>query len=277
MRTRTENCFRMKGAFKLVLILLSICILVISYVYAEKPDPVGPTSITRGADQKFDPSQWAPSQVNSKAGNLTELSLNVTAPTMTWQGYYGNVTGTITLDDANNWTMYSWVSSDPQGEIYASNGSIVTWSKIMCFNYTTDGPDSTLFSANLTTIETMFGLQASDEDGVNETFDVRGLLSDGSTPHPVVYVGEYTIDSGSCPVTDTYQNDSDYGTDFIELLLTDNTSVIFTTIIENRIEGSSGGIQGYNNQTNDFQMIVGDNGHDGDNTVTNYYFFVELE
>ena len=65
--------------------------------------------------------------------------------------------------------------------------------------------------------------------------------------------------------------------DFQEILLTDNASIIFTTIIENDIVGDDLEVQGFDNQTHDFQMLVGEDGHGGDDSITSYYFFVELE
>ena len=44
--------------------------------------------------------------VAAQAGNVTQLTITHIMITKRWQGYYGNVTGTITLDDADNNTMY---------------------------------------------------------------------------------------------------------------------------------------------------------------------------
>lgn len=263
----------MKKGFKVFLVLLSICVLMVSYVYATATDPTGPGSITRDADERFDISNWPSWQVDAEAGNVTQLTISSLSQTQTWQGYYGDVTGTVTLDDAENWTMYDWTLAEPQGEIYASNSSSVTWSNIKCVDYSADAA----IEINLTTLETMFGLAADDVDGVDETFNSTGKLSDGSTDHPIVYVGTNTIAAGSCPAADTYEVDGSTGTNFIEILLTDTVSIIFTTIIENNIVGNDTDLYGFDNQTHDFQMLVGDDGHDGDDTVTPYYFFVELE
>ena len=264
----------MKRLFKLSLVLLSICVLMIGYVYAISTDPTGPQSITRNQDERFDPDNWPSWNIQAEAGNVTELTITSKSQTQTWQGYYGNISGTITLDDASNWTMYDWALSEPQGEIYASNGSSVTWSYIRCVNYSNNG--TIQYAENITRIESWLGLAADDVDGIDETFNETGNL-DGATAHPTVYVGTYTISSGTCPAADTYQNDTTAGIQFAEILLTDNVSIIFTTIIENDDVGVDTEVQGFDNQTHDFQMLVGDDGHDGDTAITNYYFFVELE
>ncbi len=57
--------------------------------------------------------------IEAEAGNVTALSVDAQIITQAWQGYYGNITGTITLDDADNITFYDWSLSSPTGEIYA--------------------------------------------------------------------------------------------------------------------------------------------------------------
>jgi len=264
------------SGFSLILVLAGLFLLMASYVYATATDPTGPQNIKRFNSSRFNTSNWPSIRIDAEAGNVTELLITSLTQTQTWQGYYGNITGTITLDDANNWTMYSWALAEPQGEIYASNGSIVIWDNIRCVNYSNDGATGN-YSENITKLETWLGLHPMDVDGIDETFNETGILSDGATPHPTFYVGTHTIAQGTCPATDTYQNDSKAGIDFVEVLLTDNQSIIFTTIIENDNPSDDTDIYGFDNKTHDFQMIVGDNGHDGDDTITPYYFFVELE
>ena len=54
------------------------------------------------------------------AGNITELNIVGTTITQTWQGFVGNVSGTITLDDSENNTLINWSLGDPEGEVYAT-------------------------------------------------------------------------------------------------------------------------------------------------------------
>jgi len=248
--------------------------LMAVYVLADPADPSGPDSINVTQIESFNTSQHTAQLVNAEAGNVTQLSIHGLTQTLTWQGYYGDVTGTITLDDAQNNTMYNWEVAEPQGEIYASNTSTVTWANIKCVNYQNDVAGE----INLTILETMYGLATDDLDGVNETFNEAGTIRDG-TNHPTIYVGTYTITAGTCPATDTYQNDSSSvdNHDFVEILLTDNNSIVYTTIIENKMVGNDTDKYGFDSVTHDFQMLVGENGHAGDDSVTPYYFFVELE
>ena len=265
----------MKGQIRKLSVLLGVLIVIISYVYAVAPDPAGPQTLTKGLGETFNGSLYTSARVDAEAGNITALTISALSATQTWQGYYGNVTGTITLDDADNWTMYSWYSAEPQGEIYASNTSTVTWSAIHCVNYTANASEGS--QINLSVLEEMFGLASGDYDGVDETFNSTGKLSDGATDHSGFFVGQYEIIAGTCPATDTYEVDSSTRTNFQEVLLTDNASIIFTAIIENDETNNATDVYGYDNSTHDFQMLVGEDGHSGNTDSTPYYFFVELE
>jgi len=253
------------------LVSLSLFLAVALFVSAVPSDPSPPSNLTRLEDERFDSSNYLSTPVSAEAGNVTRLDITGISQTQTWQGYYGNISGVITLDDAQNNTFYDWNVPEPQGEIYASNSSIVTWANIRCVNYT-PGNTSTI---NLSVLEANFGLQPNDVDGFDETFNASGLLN-GGTPHPTFYVGTYTISEGTCPATDTYESDTATGDNFVEVLLTDNESIIFTTIIEDDTNNSVTDIVGFDGETHDFQMLVADDGHDGDDSVTTYYFFVEI-
>jgi hypothetical protein len=73
----------------------------------------------------------------------------------------------------------------------------------------------------------------------------------------------------------TYNSTPDSGVQsrFQEVLLYERMQKrpIFTSILNET------GQIGFNNETWDFQMIVADDGHNGDTATTTYYFYVELE
>ncbi|MBW2964492.1 hypothetical protein KY363_03455, partial [Candidatus Woesearchaeota archaeon] len=130
------------------------------------------------------------------AGNVTQLTVAGTTVTQTWQGYYGNVTGTITLDDANNNTMYDWTLASPEGEIYAASAT-VDWTSgnVKCYDLDmSDAGDSSFVT--LAELEALYGLAADDIDGIDETFPE-------GTGYDSFYAGEYLIDA-TCPTTQTY-------------------------------------------------------------------------
>jgi hypothetical protein len=228
--------------------------------------PEGPTTLTIESTSRRT-AATSPT-IDAIAGNVTQLTVQGLTITQTWQGYYGNVTGTITLDDSNNNTMYDWTLASPEGEIYASEAA-VTWTSgnVKCYDLELSEVG---YSAHyiLTEVETDLGLAADDIDGFDETFPE---VAAGT--YDAFYAGEYLINA-TCPMTNTYNgSEVKSSSDFQEVILYDNTSneLVYTAILEETEP------VGFNDQNWDFQMLVGENGHNGDTGTTTYYFYVELE
>jgi len=204
----------------------------------------------------------SPDSHDAFAGNVTEFDIFGYSITQAWQGYFGNVTGTIQLADSSDNVMYNWSLASPEGEIYAVNSSVVSWANVECFNFTSDT------ELNLSQLEESFNIASDDVDGVDETF---ALLGAGS--HDSFYTNSIEFTEGQCPNTRIYDN-SGSGTDgsFEELLMYDpsNNALIFTSILDEDVLGFDAG-------THDFQMIVLEDGHGTNLVGTNYYFYVELE
>ena len=248
-------------------LLLGVALIIFSYSILAVPQ--GPGQITtntpqrRGSEGTDNPTTG--NAVQAQAGNVTALNITSTRITLRWQGYYGNVSGSITLDDANNKSLYNWQFANPQGEIYASNGSetgAVTWSNIFCFNYTNNlsAGQNRVQRFNGSTLESMIGAGNGDRDNVNSTFNDTFAGS--------FQVGTTAISSTSgCRQVNLFSNDQYQTTNFAEVLLTDNNSIIYTSLLE------QDGI-GFQGSPVDFEMIVGENGDIA--AATNYYFFVEL-
>ena len=197
----------------------------------------------------------------AEAGNVTELGINVSQVTRGWQGYYGNISGVIVLDDSSNNTMYEWTLADPEGEIFASMNDSITWSgtNIICANI-----------GHIQTEETALNFNSigQDVDGINETFT--------ETNHPAFAVGNNTFVADLCNFTvSTYVDDGPGARTFNETLLysTAESSMVYMAYI---FQGGSDGFQS-NDNNYDFQMLVAEDGHDGDTTPTTYYFWVEVE
>lgn len=222
-------------------------------------DPAAPLSITRGASYSANFTATENS-VAAQAGNTTELTLSGVSVTQTWQGYYGNVSGYVTLDDADNNSLYRWQTFSSSGEVYASNNSGVNWDTVQCINFTANGSQVN----NVTTLESQFNIDDADPDGFNETFNY--------TYSGTFYIGTRKFNTThQCPMT-YLQNGTGMQTEhFKEILMTDNSTrgIIFVSFTEDNEVGFSDTVV-------DFEMIVADDGHDGDTEITNYYFYVEM-
>ena len=235
------------------LIIFSLIIFQVSLTLAVQPFGANYTEInsTRA------PMDTAES-IQALAGNVTEININGFSTTQSWQGYFGNVTGTIQLADASDNQMYNWSLASPEGEIYASTSSSISWENIACFD----------LAGNHSALETLFGIASDDVDGVNETFFDTGT-------HDEFFTNNVQFVAGDCASTEIYD---DTGTSvdnhFEEVLLTDSsadTQIIFTAILDEE------DVAGFDGVFHDFEMLVLEDGHGTDTSTTTYYFYVEIE
>jgi len=242
---------RTKG---ILLILVAVVILVFAVTIgsvAAAPNGATATDLgnsTAGTD--------AAGQHTAFAGNVTELDLYADSTTQGWQGYFGNVTGVIELANAAGEVMYNWSTDSPTGQVFAANQSVGSWGNLDCFNYTDVG------ELNLSVVENDFNFVSDDVDGLDETF----YLAD----HTQFVVGSRTFTSGECNNTKVY-NSSGVAT-FEEVLLYENSTdvIVFTSLILSDAVGFDADIH-------DFEMMVLEDGHSGDGSMTTYYFYLELD
>ncbi|MCM2326208.1 MAG: hypothetical protein NDI94_07110, partial [Candidatus Woesearchaeota archaeon] len=181
------------------------------------------------------------------AGNTTILDLASLTITNYWQGFYGNISGGISLQDSQGNTFYDWNVVVLNGEVFATRAYDVNFATFNCSNSTHIGSE-----------EAYLGHVSTTGDSVSSTFS-------GST-HPSFSVGSLSIPQDTCVSTNLYVNGAQ-GSDFYEVLLSDDASnMVYTAIIDENTVGFDG-------RTYDFEMLVGDK---GDSSVTSYYFFMEL-
>ena len=265
---------KVRVLFRFSIILVLFISTVILFIFpAHSIQPTG-SSVTPGTPETA-PADNAGS-VPAQAGNVTPLNIIGYSSTQSWQGYFGNVSGTIQLADASDNVIYNWTLAEPSGEVYASTNSSITWGNIQCFNFTADGIGTAgtagatnLGGTNLSVLEANFGMLTDDVDGVNETFSFTPA-GDG---HDLFYTANLQFSAGECLSTKVYSPSGPVANQFEEILLYEpaTSSVVFASLLE------KGALNGFNNQDNDFEMIVPENGHGTDTTATTYYFFVEIQ
>ncbi|RLE41571.1 hypothetical protein DRJ48_05300 [Candidatus Woesearchaeota archaeon] len=229
---------------------LVLCLIVgFGFLMFTSADPVGPRLIYNATEQPG--MTTSPRLLNHTKGRITTVRFNVTQPNEDWKGYVGNVTGKLTLDDAQNYTLFDWTFTTTEGEVYATRGNQVSWTSIVCANAT-----------HVAAEDTALNHVASQSDQINETF--------ANTTHPDFYTGDTYFAANECNFTlYTYVNDSASSTDFSEVLLYDttNSNLIYTAII-------SDSTKGFDNKYYDFQMIVSEDS--SLQTNIGYYFYVEV-
>ena len=230
--------------------MLTIGFILLSFVSAVEPFGVENINVVNSTSST--PSD--PSNIPAQAGNVTELNIFGYSVTQSWQGYFGNVSGVITLGNSAGDVMYNWSLADPEGEIYATRLNSVDWQNIGCFNWSESG----------SWLEDSFNISADDVDGVDETFN--------KYTHPLFYTSNVEISSNTCMSTNIYDstgasNESNYH----EVLLWDGNDVIFTSLLEEE------SVRGFDGKDHDFEMLVLEDGHNTDTETTPYYFYVELQ
>jgi len=237
-----------KTLYTKVIVMMSL-VLILGFALAE---PNGVTTITEESSSSG-PTAGTAANHSAIAGNVTEITIYGDSITQSWQGYFGNVSGAIRLADASGNPMYNWSLASPQGEVFASTASSITWSSIECFNWTADGA----------ALETSLNIDNS-EDGINETFSkVIG--------HESFSVGTTTFAEDDCMGARIFDN-TGAGVDqnFEEVLLSDTTNTVFASLLEQDTLG-------FNSKSHDFEMLVLEDGHDGNAVTTPYFFYIELE
>ena len=255
-----------------------------------------PYNVFGAQNTQINTSRLAPynaSNHSAYAGNVTELNIYGYSVTRAWQGYFGNVTGVITLSDSASNVMYNWSVTSPRGQVYAStNGSGITWTQLQCFNYTALGSfasdaaqagNTSLNGMNLTQLQAMFNINSSgfngsikssrDEDSVDRTFTYRsdGADSDGRG-HRLFYANYLQFDEGECWATRIYGPGGAQTIDIFEQVLMyepESKSVVFTSLLNEDVLGFDG-------RHHDFQMLVLEDGHGTNTATTTYYFYIEL-
>ena len=232
-------------------LVAALSIIMMVGIVAANPDPFG-AEISEGEEGRAE-SPNAQSN-DAIAGNVTGLTVEGESITQSWQGYYGNVTGSITLADGSDNVMYNWSLASPEGEIYAVNNSDnVDWKNIDCFDIGN--------ASKVNSLESSYGIDADDIDGVNETFNENN--------HEKFYVASQEFTSGQCRNAKIYD---DTGTGvFDEVILEDSGGqTIFMSILKEDVTGFDG-------NSHDFEMLVLEDGHGTDTATTPYFFYVELE
>lgn len=249
-----------KKGIRLLMVLMLVTFSA-AIVFAENNVPHGAENVTIVHSGAGNASLYPAASTNAEAGNLTELTITGVTQTKTWQGYYGNVSGTIILEDASGNRFYDWNAAEPQGQVYASVNDTISWTDVGCAP--TDN-DTYLSSWN-----TYYGITDADYDSINLTYNY--------TDHPTFYAG--TTNITGCPTAYTFVNSTRQHGDYPAVLLTSdaNTTMIFTSILENKTNGTRSGINGFDNADHDFQLLVAENGQFGNDIVTPYYFWVEIQ
>jgi hypothetical protein len=168
------------------------------------------------------------SNATAEGGNTTWLSFDQHQQTDIWQGFFGRVSGGITLDDASNNTFYDWNLVRAQGEVLATREFVFDWSYIRCTNQT-----------EIYQEELRLTITNDSTQGINDTYF-------NLTHPPFVISG---LPMSGCRSTKTH-NSTDSQAAFWNVLLNVNwNQTVYTAIMDDDVVG-------YNGSIVDFQLLV---------------------
>lgn len=196
-----------------------------------------------------------PDSLSDARSTITTVVFDSIQQDQSWKAYVGNVSGKLTLDDADNNTIYDWSDlGAPSGEVYASRFSNIDFSDVRC-----------AATSTINTEMTFNNMTGSEADSINNTFNY--------TIHSSFYVGAKQIPQNNCSSTALYVSDSHVvpttTSDFQEILLEDNSNqFLYSSLINDDTVGFDDGVY-------DFQMIVAESNVKA--SPTTYYFYLELD
>jgi len=207
----------------------------------------GAPSISVGGSSRASFDNTSTATTGVQAGNVTELNISGWSITSHWAGFFGEISGNMTLADSGGNMFYDWTGlNDVAGEVFSSTDDAVSWGGIGCAS-----------SAEVDTLETFLNITPSDPDRVNQTYT--------STTHPSFTVGGAAI--STCNSTNAYVDTGKDGSTFYQILLTDTEGdAVYTTLINDTTTG-------FDAATHDFELLVGEPNTAG---TTAMYFYIEL-
>lgn len=191
------------------------------------------------------------SSVASVSGIPTNISLQINSTTLHWQGFYGNVTGSIALAYGNS-TLRSWNISSVFGQVYACTSQNIDFSAL----------NST--AVNLSDIDSAFTFLS----GADDSAAITGVADSNSQ----INISYFTLYQSTRPVI--FSRDKAGSPLWQQIILSQGASpqkgdLVFAGIIRDDQ-------QSFNGQSADFQIVVPTSGI-LNSTGESYYFYGEIQ
>ena len=110
---------------QIIVVLFLVAVTLTSVVLGA---PIGPEITYVLTSEKSSATGTTVSNSSHTGGTINIMNLNANQKNPHWKAYVGNITGKLTLDDADNYTIYEWSIADLQGEVYATRASSINLS-----------------------------------------------------------------------------------------------------------------------------------------------------
>jgi len=230
----------MKGRAMLLVVLLGV-MLATSYVVAAEPGGAGVESST---DKGEFPAP-SPGSVSVESGNIYEVNISTNQSTYHWTGVYGNATGKLVLGDSSGDKMYEWTAVAKY--VYFDDDSSINW--------------GSLASVTCSDVEGVYGYLAGASDSCSNTFTAtRNYDSDVTSDSVANAIAAQTYDDNGAAYWYTIAVGDGGTSDIVFVGETTGSST----------HGAYNGVQA------NYQVILPEDGGDGDTTAATYYIWIEL-
>ena len=173
---------------------------------------------------------------------MTEVNVSAIVSTGNWQGFFGNISGSLRLGDGSS-VFYDWTDAEFSA-VYASPDNAVDWSTVNGLSTTGEKEGK----------DTDYGFASADADSINQTMSGSGCAA-GS---------EITGAAGVTPFNSTGGAGS-----WTTCLAEDGGGLVSDTVLGTDIVWA--GADAYNGQNVQYQLMVPVN-----ETGQNYYFYLEI-
>lgn len=227
---------------KNIIVLFAALLLMVGGAFAATPSGADVTDGTLLGPLSSD----AAGNTSVNAGTIQTVDLTANQSTLRWAGITGTVSGNIQLgDNVTSKVMYEWSATG--NIVYASSVNNPVWASL-------NGVDA----AGAATLDTALSYTGASDDVVT-TFGAGTNDNIGSN---------LFADFGTAAIS-AATNDDGAVASWITYLLTDGSDYIYAGIV-------GGATNNFAGTASDFQMIVPENGIDGDSTPTTYFLWAEL-
>ena len=195
-------------------------------------------SVSAGSESSYNATNVAGNK-SVVAGGVAEVNLSSIPSTSRWAGFYGTISATVVLADANNNWFRNWTASDVSGAfVYGSTSNNPDFTNLSAANQTSD------FPSWLTTAGVADNWQDTFNNNETQTFNSQSINANYT----------YTYNNAGVDTFKTYS------------LKDTSSNLVWAALANNNANG-------YNGATIDYQLLVPVNGA----TSTTYYFYFELE
>lgn len=217
-----------------------LCVLVLAALPALAVTPGNGTILNESFEGRYNDTSVS-ENASIHSGNSSQLNLTMQRNSYRWAGIFGNVTGTLVIGDADRNALYQW---NAQGNLVYATQGVPDWTNL----------------SDAQTADVTSAFPYLDEPNSSDRYE---LTFTGATENIGSRIFSLTSDYATATSTGS--------TVWKTYSIMDSTNIIFVGRV-NRSETR----ESFRGGTIDFQMIVPEDGSEGDATPTTYNLYVEL-